>query len=299
MPLALWGLLVFFPGAATAEDGDALEPGEVSGQQAPGEQRRARGRTRPAWQTHLSASAGMRLLQREFEFSDPVVPKNPTNYISGWTPAVVLGARAYPMASLGGPLADFGITFEYYRALQLKAQMAGHKEPLDTTLQNLEVGLTFRWNILSKDTSPMLESGLGYGWQEFTIHDPEDNPVPMPDLSYQYLWLRILAGRVPFVARGRGFRVGVKARLDYMFVLAAGDMELTDSGGYGAASMGGLDVRAGLYIGYSAFEAEVSFFYRRIWFDFDNDCFNTSGCNLAGGALDQYTGVLLSFQFSR
>jgi len=296
--LTLTLLLVCASGSAAADPGSALEPGEVYQRQAPGEQRVTRTSTRPPWRTQLVALVGLSVMDRTFEFADPLNPKNPASYSSDPIPALDLAARVYPLASVGGALADIGITFDYYRALHLKAVMAGHKEPLDTTLQKVEVGLQFRWNVLAKSSGPTLFSGLGYGLLEFAIHDPDDNPVPLPDLSYQYLWLMIVGARIPFVARD-GFSVGATSRLDYLVVLGAGDMELTDSGGYGTATMGGVEARVGLFIAYKWFETRATFFYRRIWFDFDNACYSISGCSAAGGALDQYTGLQVTFGFSR
>ena len=292
-------LLLCASGRAAADADNALEPGEVRAGEAPGEQRSLPvSSTRPAWRTQLEASVGLNVMLRTFEFSDPLDPQNPANYVSDTLPAINLGAQIYPLASLGGPLADVGITFDYYRALHLRADLPSHKELLDTTMQKLEVGLQFRWNVLASSSGPTLLSGLGYGWQEFTIHDSSDNPIMLPDLAYQYLWLMIIGAHVPFVASS-GFSFGATVRLDYLVMLDAGDMELTDSGGYGTASMGGIEARAGLFFGYKWFEARATFFYRRIWFDFDNSCYGITGCKAAGGALDEYTGLLLNFGFSR
>ena len=296
LPLSL--LMLCASGPAAADPGGALEPGEVSRHRAPGEQRIPRTSSRPPWRTQLVALVGLSVMDRSFEFNDPLSPMNPADYSSDPIPALDLAARVYPLASVGGPLADIGITFDYYRALHLKSIMAGHKDPLDTTLQKVEVGLHFRWNVLARSSSPTLFSGLGYGLLEFAIHDPDEAPVPLPDLSYEYLWLMIVGARIPFVANA-GFSFGATARLDYLVVLAAGEMELTDSGGYGTASMGGVEARAGLFIGYNWFEARATFFYRRIWFDFDNTCYGVTGCMAAGGALDQYTGLQVTFGFSR
>lgn len=296
--LFVCGALLCVPTSAAAQQ--TPEPGEVHGAEAPGERRMPLIRQERSWQTHLEASVGFSLMERAFDFSDPVVPQNPSSYRSGLVPTLDLGARLYPLASLGGPLANIGLTFDYFRALDLESSMPSQVEPLETTLQGLQVGLQYRWNVHGRPSSPTLTAGLGYGYHEFTVHDEESNPIPLPDITYNYLWIRIIGARVPFIARpARGLRFGATAGFEYLAILDAGEITFNDSGGYGDASVAGLDVRIGLFVGYRWFEAAATFFYRRIWFDFDSTCYGSTGCGLAGGALDEYSGVQLSFSFSR
>ncbi len=298
VPVCAWIALLCLPAGATAQP--VREPGEVRGAEAPGERRIPIIRARRPWQTHIEATVGVSLMERAFDFHDPVQPQNPPSYRSGMVPTLDLGARLHPLTFLGGPLAGVGLTFANFRALDLESTMSGQVEPLDTTLQGLQVGLVYRWSVHDRTSSPTLTGGLGYGHQEFTVHDDESNPIPLPDITYDYLWIRIIGARVPFIARpARGLRFGATAGFEYMAILDAGDIILNDSGGYGDGSVAGIDVRLGLFVGFRWFDAAATFFYRRIWFDFDATCANTTACNIAGGALDEYTGVQLSFSFSR
>ena len=238
------------------------------------------------------------LLNREFDFNDPVKPKNPSNYRSGLVPAFFAELAFYPLSYFHrGPLANLGIEGRYFRVLYLRSQMAGQLEPLTTTLHDIEVGLRYRWNILSSPTSPTIKAGLDFGRLGFKIHDDPSNPVPLPDIAYYYLKLALVGVVVPFYASST-FSIGASGYFDYLLIFSSGDIERTDSGGYGRSSTGGIEVNLGLWATYRGFFARINGFYRRIFYDFDNACYPISGCNAAGGALDIYKGGYLSIGYA-
>ncbi len=253
---------------------------------------------RPPWEKIFEVSLGLMLLNREFDFNDPVKPKNPSNYRSGLVPAFLAEFAFYPLSFFHrGPLANLGIEAKYFRVLYLRSQMAGQLEPLSTTLHDVEIGLRYRWNILGRATSPTIKAGLDFGRLGFKIHDDPSNPVPLPDIAYYYLKLALVGVSVPFYA-GTSFSIGASGNFDYLLIFSSGDIERTDSGGYGRSSTGGIDVNLGLWASYRGFFARINGFYRRIFYDFDNACYPISGCNAAGGALDIYKGGYLTIGYA-
>ena len=257
-----------------------------------------RAETRPPWEKIFEISVGIMLLNREFDFNDPIHPLTPSNYRSGLVPALLAEGAIYPLSYFHrGPLANLGIVARYFRVIYLRSQMPGQVEPLDTTLHDFEIGLRYRWNILGKATSPTLKAGLEFGRLGFNIHDDPSKPVPLPDVAYLYLKLALVGVSVPFYA-GSSFSIGASGNFDYLLIFSSGDIERTEKGSYGRSSTGGIDINVGLWASYKGFFARLNGFYRRIFFDFDNACYPISGCYAAGGALDVYKGGYLSMGYA-
>jgi hypothetical protein len=250
---------------------------------------------RPEWEKIVELGVGVMLLSREFDFNDPIEPKQPSNYRSGMVPALLFDGAAYPLALLGrGPLANLGIVASYYRVPVLRSQMQGYTEPVDTTLHQIEAGLRYRWNILGKLSSPTLKAGLSYGRLGFVIHwDPALYNVQLPNIVYNYLKIAILHLEVPFYATKR-WSFGAVASFDYLYIFSSGDIEATDTSGYGRSSTAGIDIGGGLFASYRWFWVRATGFYRRVFYAFDNQCYkDKTGCHAAGGALDIYKGATL------
>ena len=276
------------PASATAEPPPTHEPAGQSSDDGP----------RPPWETIVSGGLGLTLVDRSFDFTDPVTPPTPSNYRSGLAYAVLFEAEFYPLAMfLRGLATGLGITVRYYRVLGLKSQMVG-SGILETTLDDLQLGLTFRWNILGSAGGPRVGVGLGYGRQSFTIHDEATNPAPLPDVQYDYLKLGLLKFRVP-VYTSQDLALGAFGNFDYLVVASAGDIESSAAGGYGDASVYGYELQAGLFLSLSGFFVRASYFHRRISLEFDNACSPTTGCYAAGGAEEVYHGahILLGYAF--
>lgn len=301
------GLALLISAAAPAAHADSerpAEPGEAINHQLPGERLLSAGRAAARAGTAVrprraSAELGFTLLDRAFDFNEPLDPSSPSNYRSGVLYALRLQGELYPLAWLDrrGPLDGLGITMRYLRAVGLSSVMVGHTEPLDTTLQGVELGLRYRWNLLGGPGGLTLIVGVEFGWQEFTIHDDPYNPVPMPDITYQYLKLTPVGLELPLINRP-GTWFGAELRLAYMAVADAGEMERNDSSGFGTASVGGVQAEVGLMAIYRGFTARLSYSYRRFFYDFDNACYGTTGCRAAGGALDIYHRWVLAFGYT-
>ena len=258
---------------------------------------------RPEWQKVIELSVGLMAVSRSFDFNDPIYPRKTedhSNYRSGLVPALMFDTAIYPLAYFHrGPLANLGIVGRYYRVLGLKSQPPAGGEPLRTTLHTFEAGLRYRWNIMGSIGSPTLNAGVEFGRLGFVIWDDQTNFVPLPDIAYMYLKLALVGLEIPFYAANR-FCVGATGSFDYLLIFSSGEIENTDSSGYGRSSTGGIDVGLGLFASYRGFFAKINGFYRRIFYDFDNNCYHSGlGCKAAGGALDIYMGgtLLVGYAF--
>lgn len=282
---------------------DPLPPGERDERTGFAERRERRddGRTRdkrkrPPWESIVEGSVGVMVLNRTFDFNDPVRPQTPPNYNSGPTAAIVFDAAFYPLAPfVRNFLADIGIAGRYFRILNLKSELPPPDKRIAGTVgQAFEVGLRYRWNLLGTETSPQLRFSVEFGRQVFFILK---DPPPLPNIGYTYLDLRLADIRWPFLAKGN-WRFGVMAAFSYLVVFSSGDIENDDSTGYGKSQTGGIDVMGGIFAGYGGFFARLGFSYRRFFYNFDRECAIQGNCREAGGALEIYTGGFLRLGYA-
>ncbi len=252
---------------------------------------------RPSWEKIIELSAGIMAISRSFDFNDPIFPEDVRqhpNYRSGLVMALLAEGALYPLAIFSkGVLANIGIVARYYRVLGLKSQYTPNMEPVSTTLHTFEAGLQYRYNIFGKVKSPTLKIGTELGRMAFVIWDNPDAPINLPDVTYFYLKLLSLQLDYPFF-RAKELLLGASANTDYLQVISAGEIQRTDSSGYGRGYIGGIDIGLGLFGSYGNFFLRANGFYRRFFYDFNNACFMSNlGCNAAGGALDIYMGLNL------
>jgi hypothetical protein len=248
--------------------------------------------TRPPWETIFEVQAGIMIFARKFDFNDPVDPAVPGFYRSGVIAALVLQGDVYPLAAfMRGPLANIGIRASYYRALGLKSRLS-ETQLADTVLQGFDVGLGYRWNLFSKRSSLTLYPLLTFGKHGFFILD-SGAQVDLPNISYTYLSAGARA-EIPFYASER-LIIGGSLGGDYRYVFSAGDIERTDSHGYGRSQTGAVELGGEVFGRYHGFTARLRGFYQRYFFDFDSICYyqKQTGCRAAGGALDEYFGAAI------
>jgi hypothetical protein len=253
---------------------------------------------RPQWESIVEVSAGLMLVNRKFSFHDPVDPEQPLDYKTPTVvPAIHLQAAVYPGAPFTrSMLANFGLNVRFFRVLGLESRLEGSSRPATTTVQEIEAGLRYRWNILGRASSPTLTFGADFGRQIF--HIDQGGKIVLPNIAYTYLKFAIIEAQMPLVRRA-GFAFGVRASFDYLLVFSAGDIELTQSGSYGDAQTGGIDVAGGIHGSFRGFFARASGFYRRYFFSFDGTCHQQQkGCSYAGGALDIYLGVIIDLGYA-
>ncbi len=251
---------------------------------------------RRPWEHIVALSAGMTILSRSFDFSDPRIPAAPANYRSGAVPALLLEAIVYPMAIwTGGHLANIGLEVKYWRVLDLGSQLSGYSDQLSTTMQDQRLGLRYRWNLLNKESSPILTMGLGYGRLGFEIQEAQS---VLPNTVYNFLDIAVAHLHFPFLTH-HTFSLGGIASFNYLLIFSSGDIEAIDSSGYGQSSTSGVDFGAGIYATFHHVNFRLAGFYKYLSFDFDNQCYKTgTGCKVAGGANDRYLGASCSVGFS-
>jgi hypothetical protein len=235
---------------------------------------------------------GLSLVNRSFDFSDALNP-NTANYRSGVVPALLVQGGLYPFARFGkGFFSNLGVVGSYLRAVGLRSKQPGYTEDANTTLDQFELGLRYRWNILDRPTSAVLKVGLSYGMQHFAIEwtGVTAEQAPLPNISYMYLKLALASLDLPFYVAS-GFAIGGNASFDYLHVFDAGEIERPDGVGYGKSTTGGIDLGFGAWATYGAFFVRATGFYRRFFYAFDRSCVeNGSGCKDAYGAVDAYLG---------
>jgi hypothetical protein len=251
---------------------------------------------RPIWEKIAELGVGLMFIKRKFDFNDPVEHK-PPNYNSPMVPAFQIDAAIYPLSYFRrGPLANLGVVGRFYRVFYMKSlvqNLSSASDPLRTTLQDFQLGLRYRWNILGRRTSLTIKPGVDFGRLSFIIWDDIAHPVSLPDVTYYYLQLALVGLEMPFYTSGSGFfTFGGTANFSYQLIFSAGEIERTDGAGYGHSSTGGIDVNGGIYTTLGNFFIKANGFYRRIFFSFDQSC--GSVCKLAGGALDIYAGLVIS-----
>jgi hypothetical protein len=258
---------------------------------------------RPAWEKLFSASVGLMVLSKRFDINDPQDPREPEKhpyYRSGATVALRVEAELYPVAFFHrGPLANLGLVARWWRVLKLDSQSPETAEPIRTTLHAYEGGLRYRWNILDRLLSPTLKAGVEIGRHGFVIWDTDADGIALPDVGYVYLKLALVGLDVPFYKTG-DYLFGASASFDYLLIFTSGDIERTDTIGYGRSNTGGIDAGLGLFGSYGNLFARIEGFYRRIFYDFDMTCRqnDTLPCKSAGGALDIYMGGSLQLGYA-
>jgi len=247
---------------------------------------------RRSWDKIFEVSAGVLALSRNMSLDYPhgvAGLKALPNFRSGVVPALRLDGALYPLAHLPGPLSSLGIVGRYQRALRLKYHLP-NVDPLRTTLHMVEVGLRYRWNLLSREGSPTLNIGAEFGRLAFVIWN--DGQVPesteLASLAYIYLKLAVAGLDLPLYIK-RGFVVGVRAHVDYLQIFTAGPISEDNGAGAGPRTQSGLEVGGGAFASYAGFFVRTGGFYRHIFFNFDHMC--QGGCD--GSASDVYMGASL------
>lgn len=264
------------------------EPGEMGG--------------RLSYKRALDASAGLMLLHRNFDFSDPISPRqleDHSEYRSKTMYSICLESSFFPLYFLSrSRLSNVGLKLRYYQALGHQALSPQSPDPIDTEVNAFETGLFYRWNVYARQDSPTLDTGLEFGRLEFSIKDEPTAPVAMPDIEYTFMKLALVDLDVP-VYRLAWVQLGLTVAFDYLIVLSTGEMANTDASGYGRSSTAGIDVQAGLFANGPHLYANMGWYYRRFSFDFDNVCYqNNLGCRAARGAVDVYNGFSIMLGYA-
>ena len=189
---------------------------------------------------------------------------------SGWFATVQLRGEVYPFASRRrGGLANLVLVGHYSRSINMSTSIED-RGSVDAWLQELCLGLRYRWNILKRPTSPVLGAGLGGGFQ---ILDMEQDQSLAVSPRYSFLELTFLEIGVPLLA-ARRLGLGLATGLGYRLVSWDGD-----------GSVAGFAFEAGLSGRLDRLTLDLDWLLRSYSYTDEDD---------ASGGIDLYYGVLLS-----
>lgn len=234
---------------AEADDGEELELS------ASAERRAA---TRAANTAAIRLDIGGSVQQRSFKFNSNVAGL-PRNITMSPVPGARLEGEVYPLGLMRseGALAGLGIGFEYDRTLSANLTTTNgdmtYKIPVKES--HYSVGLRYRYVFGSRETSPTLTAGVGYGKRLFSTNraalasDPiADRNVRRDTPESEYATIDPgLMFRLP-VTRMVAFSAGG----NFLLVTKAGPVAQSTSYGrgkvYGAEAIAAVDVVLGRYL---------------------------------------------------
>ncbi len=246
--------------------------------------------------------AGMSFIGRDLTFTHQasLTPEQqPTSYDGGIVGGVYLQGEIYPTRFMKKPpsskrLDNVAVSFELDSAVGLRSEYSDDTMDydFDTSQRRWGIGLSYTVDL----GQPVVKVGAGYNQLRHTI-DNGTVDIGLPNVNYKYIDLgATLQYRIndKLVALG-----GAK----YLAVFGAG--EIVTAGAYGAATVKGLDIDAGVeYAVTPRFGIKGGLRYLRMAFDFDGN--GDMSTNLdgdpdqdVGGAADKYVGgyILGGYEF--
>jgi hypothetical protein len=237
----------------------------------------------------LKVSVGSMIYTRSIIFYAAMDPIDPPNFSTGPIPAPLVDIESYPLATLSRAFwTNFGLHGRFSLVPVLETEMAGLNQSMTTTVYDLDLDLRYRWSIFDTHRSPVVLFGGGMSRSLLSIEWPPGVP-PLPETTYTAVTI-LAGGAWPVFARG-AFSLVPRVTATYQYYLSAGDMERTDSAGYGAGTIHGVTGELGLDARYGGFFVRLWGSGRFIFLTFDNRCYTAGlGCKVAGGAYDITVG---------
>jgi hypothetical protein len=231
----------------------------------------------------LDLAVGIALSSRRFDFVNApgMAAARPPRFTSGWSwrPNAALEIRPLARRMRARPLEGLGVFAEYGRTVA----RASSSDPDRARESRLEVGISYRIAIGTRDTQPTFGATAGYVRQQVQILD---GSIDLPDVDYDAIGLAVDI-RVPVVSP----RVSLCASARYLVVWDGG--ELTRPEMYGDGRAAGLELGAALEIRpFSPFFLRLHGGYTRYSIEFDGS--GMLGGPGAVGATDQYKAANLS-----
>lgn len=243
----------------------------------------------------LEIEAGLRALNRSFDYHDTPAQLYPSNGLSApptyelpLGPAVFINATVYPGAFISrGPIGWIGLTGSYelnFATKSVYAEGTPNQGELTTKSSQTFIGLKGRVPVKAHEFALV----AGYGQHVFNLLGDEGNPQ-VPDVFYKYA--RVSAeGRLRFDAISVGFHLGTR------FVFRTGGLERDWYPGHTKTQA----IEGGVNVGYrvvKGLDVLVGFDWIRYAFDFNPvDAMNSRV--VAGGASDQYLSGFLGLRYA-
>lgn len=240
---------------------------------------------RPEWKQIVSASLGMRLINRSLRIKGTTgAPPNYSTPVA--IPALSADVELYPFAWAKIPVvSDLGFGGEFYRTFGLKGDPPDSTQLVDSVLQSIRFGLRYRWNFKNELDSPTLRVNVDFTRQSFVNNN---QPSVLPGITYICAEPK-LALAWTFYAEN-DFRVGVAPAVAIPIVLSTSTIETSDLGNFGSASIFAFDLSVGLYGSYKGLFGRAELFYRQFKLTFSSD--------KASSGLDVYGGVAFSVGYA-
>jgi hypothetical protein len=224
-------------------------------------------------------------------------------YKSGMAFALRLGLRVRPAAFfLDNFASNFWLRLRYQQVVGLTSQTKAAEgattstEPLSTSMREIIFDFGYDWKILSRQISPHLDLGLGYGMTDFSI-DWKGTEPSMPDFAYRFLDFN-LAARWYFMPLNWGL-LGAHVNFDYRLVFSAGEIQDEKGPWYGPSSTGGLGFGGGADLNIGNVLLKLDYLFNYYFYGFsDPPSSRAPNSRAAAGAMDAFNTIMLSAGYS-
>jgi hypothetical protein len=232
----------------------------------------------------LQFRVGPRIFQRSLTWTDDLF-KQLSTYGLPAAPAVSVEARFFPGALFtSGVLANLGVAAAFEQSLGVKSTDS-EGESYATGAMRFRVGALARIPVSRVTLMPH----AGWSMQAFTIAETSTNGTPrlLPNVRYGTLRAGLLAA-VQLIGP-----LALEAGAAYQLVLSAG--QLASTGYFPKTTVGGADFEVAAVLRLTRhFEVRLSAEYLRFWMSLN---VKPGDPWIAGGALDEYTSLLLTAAF--
>ncbi|MBW2732871.1 MAG: hypothetical protein JRH20_10810 [Deltaproteobacteria bacterium] len=172
-------------------------------------------------QSLVDVFAAFGMASRTYELVDPQGTEV-GKYGGAYYPEFLVGVEFYPMTLMtGGWLSAFGLGVTYSRHISISTEVKGSGAAVDTSTQEIQANLRYRWLIKDKLRGPQVFGYVGWGYRAF---DLAENTI-LASFGYHSINLGV-GGRMPL---GTPY-VGVSLEASIRPVLKVG-MEAVNSYG--------------------------------------------------------------------
>lgn len=184
----------------------------------------------------LEASLAIGMASRTYELIDSQGTKV-GKYKGAYYPEFVLGLQLYPLTlATRGWLSGLGLGLSYSRHLSISTEEKATGNSVDTSTQEIQANLRYRWLISNRLSGPQVYGLVGWGYHSFSL---AENTI-LASFDYHYIHIG-LGGRVPL---GTPY-LGISLEASVRPVLKVGQEAVNAYGERGGAFA--FSVRPGLF----------------------------------------------------